>query len=162
MLRRSEVLCSEKRDAGDLLWVNFPRTGKDLSTANVTPFSDVNLRATRTEQERQEQTRLRAVALRDCGNSVHLIPRFARRPSPSSSISNKYRPRLRMACPFSASLRAPRGLPAETSPLDVRWQPEVHQARPPEAHLDDTRRHPRADRPPAAAGGRAVPWRHPP
>ena len=44
-----------------------------------------------------------------------------------------------MACPFSASLRAPRGLPAETRPLDVRRQPEAHQARLPEAHLDDAR-----------------------
>ena len=39
----------------------------------------------------------------------------------------------------SAPLPAPRDLPAETRPLDVRRQPEAHQARLPEAYLDDAR-----------------------
>jgi len=42
-----------------------------------------------------------------------------------------------MAYPFSAPLPAPRDLPAETRPLDVRRQPEAHEARLPEAFLDD-------------------------
>src|SRR5262249_36313822 len=47
--------------------VNFPRTGKDVSTANVTPFSDVNLGTTRTEQECQLVSRCNKLRCADVG-----------------------------------------------------------------------------------------------